>query len=127
MTQRSSETGEQADDRAARSGEGLTFEIRPWALGTVLVLHGELDLDSAAELRSAVDQALAGPAGVIVIDCAELEFCDSTGLNALLRAKARAAVEGSRIELARPRRLFLRMLELTGVTDAFPVRENVPG
>ncbi|MET8545309.1 STAS domain-containing protein [Kitasatospora sp. NPDC004799] len=123
MTQRPSKSGNPAVD----SAEGLTVEVRPWALGTVLVLLGELDLDSTADLRAAFDRALVEPASVVVVDCAGLEFCDSTGLNALLRAKARAAVDGSRIELARPRPLILRMLELTGATDAFPIRETVPG
>ncbi|MFF2543202.1 STAS domain-containing protein [Kitasatospora sp. NPDC058063] len=123
MTRRPSKCGGPAVDR----GDGLTVEIRPWALGTVLVLLGELDLDSSADLRAALNRTFAGPAGVVVVDCAGLEFCDSTGLNALLRAKARAAVDGSRIELARPRPLILRMLELTGATDAFPIRGTVPG
>ncbi|GAA3034039.1 STAS domain-containing protein [Kitasatospora sp. NPDC006786] len=123
MTRRPSKCGSPTVDRA----EGLTVEIRPWALGTVLVLLGELDLDSSADLRAALNRTFAEPAGVVVMDCAGLEFCDSTGLNALLRAKARAAVDGSRIELARPRPLILRMLELTGATDAFPIRETVPG
>ncbi|MFG2907622.1 STAS domain-containing protein [Kitasatospora sp. NPDC048286] len=123
MTQRRSKYGGPVVDRS----EGLTIEIRSWAQGTVLVLLGELDLDSAAELRAALDRAFAEPASVVVMDCAGLEFCDSTGLNALLRAKARAAVDDSRIELARPRPLILRMLELTGATDAFPIRETVPG
>ncbi|MFJ6378583.1 STAS domain-containing protein [Kitasatospora sp. NPDC092039] len=122
MAQRPSKSGEPAADRA----EGLTVEIRPWAGGTVLALLGDLDLDSIADLRAAVDRALTEPATVVVVDCAGLEFCDSTGLNALLRAKARAAVDGSRIELARPRPLILRMLELTGATDAFPIRDTVP-
>ncbi|MEU3573809.1 STAS domain-containing protein [Kitasatospora sp. NPDC036755] len=123
MTQRPSKSGRPAVARV----EGLTVETRPWALGTVLVPTGELDLDSAADLRAALDRSLAELATVVVVDCAGLEFCDSTGLNVLLRAKARAAVDGSRIELARPRPLILRMLELTGATDAFPIRDTVPG
>ncbi|MFF7992496.1 STAS domain-containing protein [Kitasatospora xanthocidica] len=110
-----------------RHQEGFTVKAGPWAEGTVLAPYGELDLDTVAELEAALDRALAVPATVVVIDCAWLEFCDSTGLNALLRARDRAAVEGSRIELARPRPLVLRMLELTGVTDAFPIRDTVPG
>ncbi|OEV32517.1 hypothetical protein HS99_0016825 [Kitasatospora aureofaciens] len=93
----------------------------------MIALYGELDLDSVAELNEVLRPALAEPATVIVIDCAGLEFCDSTGLNALLRAQARAVDDGSRIELARPRPLVLRMLELTGATDAFRVRDTVPG
>ncbi|MET9181090.1 STAS domain-containing protein [Kitasatospora aureofaciens] len=105
----------------------FTAQASPWAEGTVIALYGELDLDSVTELNEVLRPALAEPATVIVIDCAGLEFCDSTGLNALLRAQARAVDDGSRIELARPRPLVLRMLELTGATDAFRVRDTVPG
>ncbi|MFG2844133.1 STAS domain-containing protein [Kitasatospora sp. NPDC048296] len=105
----------------------FTVEVSPWAEGTVLALYGELDLDSVAGLRAVLGTALAVPATVVVVDCAGLEFCDSTGLNTLLHAQARAAADGSRIELARPRALVLRMLELTGATDAFPIRDAPPG
>ncbi|MER7756364.1 STAS domain-containing protein [Kitasatospora sp. NPDC097643] len=104
----------------------FAVHARPWARGTVLALSGELDLDSVDDLRTVLDEALATPATTVVLDCAELEFCDSTGLNAMLRAQARAAAAGSRIELARPRPLVLRMLELTGATDAFPIRHTTP-
>ncbi|GAA1384122.1 STAS domain-containing protein [Kitasatospora putterlickiae] len=105
---------------------GLTVRARPWARGTVLALHGELDLDSVAVLRQALDRALALPGTVVVIDCGDLAFCDSTGVSALLEAATRAAGFGSRIELARPRPLVRRVLELTGATDAFAVHESVP-
>ncbi|AUY53379.1 STAS domain-containing protein [Streptomyces sp. CB01881] len=105
---------------------GITIEARPWAEGTVLTLRGELDLDTVGSVEAALDAALAGPATVVVLDCGDLEFCDSTGLNAMLRARARAEAGGSRIELARPRPLVLRMLELTGATDAFRIRDGAP-
>ncbi|MBD0693951.1 hypothetical protein BG452_42935 [Streptomyces sp. CBMA123] len=105
----------------------LTAQASPWAGGTVIALYGELDLDSVAELNAVLAPALAEPATVVVIDCAGLEFCDSTGLYELFRAQVGAAAHGSRIELARPRPLVLRMLELTGATDAFRVRDTVPG
>ncbi|MFE6866622.1 STAS domain-containing protein [Kitasatospora sp. NPDC057692] len=105
---------------------GLTVHARPWARGSVLALHGELDLDSVAVLHRALDRALALPGTVVVIDCGDLAFCDSTGIGALLEAAVRAAGFGSRIELARPRPLVRRALELTGATDAFPVLDTVP-
>ncbi|MER6366357.1 STAS domain-containing protein [Kitasatospora sp. NPDC001527] len=111
-----------APDRPA----GLTARARPGARGTVLVLNGELDLDSVAVLRRALDGALAVPGTVVVIDCGELAFCDSTGVSALLEGAGRAAGSGSRIELARPRPLVRRVLELTGVIDAFAVHDTVP-
>ncbi|MFD8322437.1 STAS domain-containing protein [Kitasatospora purpeofusca] len=105
---------------------GLTTHARPWARGTVLILNGELDLDSVAVLREALDPALATPGTVVLIDCGDLAFCDSTGLSELLEAAIRAREHGSRIELARPRPIVRRVLEITGATDAFPVRDALP-
>lgn len=105
---------------------GFSAEVSPWAGGTLVSLFGELDLDTVPDLNDVLGSALGTPATVVVVDCAGLDFCDSTGLNALLRAQARAEAQGSRIELARPRPLVLRMLELTGVTEAFTLRDTLP-
>ncbi|MFE6746309.1 STAS domain-containing protein [Kitasatospora purpeofusca] len=105
---------------------GLTARARPWARGTVVTLHGELDLDSVAVLREALDRALATRGTVVLIDCGDLAFCDSTGLSELLDAAVRAREHASRIELARPRPIVRRVLELTGATDALHVRDGLP-
>ncbi|MFF0416179.1 STAS domain-containing protein [Kitasatospora sp. NPDC004745] len=105
---------------------GFTAVARPWERGTVLTLVGELDLDTAGALTVALDAVLAVPGTVVVLDCAGLEFCDSSGLNVMLRAHKRAVAGGGRVELARPRPMVLRMLELTGATHALPVRDSVP-
>ncbi|MFB6892116.1 STAS domain-containing protein [Kitasatospora sp. NPDC056327] len=105
---------------------GLTTRTRPWAGGTLLTLCGELDLDTVPVLRAALDPALAGPGGTVLIDCADLSFCDSTGLSALLEAAGRATACGGRLELVRPRPLVRRVLELTGATDAFRVLDDLP-
>lgn len=119
--------------RRPRSGDGtpggsddLVVDVRTAAGATVLTLRGELDIDTADLLHRALDAALAVPGTVVVIDCGDLAFCDSTGLSLLLRTRARAADAGSRIELARPRPMIRRMLELTGAADAFPIRDAVP-
>ncbi|MFJ3791589.1 STAS domain-containing protein [Kitasatospora sp. NPDC090091] len=113
------------EGRTAGPG-GLTVAARPWAGGTVLTLRGELDLDSVDLLHTALDSVLLTAGTTVVIDCGDLEFCDSTGLNAMLRGRAIADAGGSRIELARPRPLVLRMLELTGAADAFRIRDEPP-
>ncbi|MGW6919340.1 STAS domain-containing protein [Kitasatospora sp. NPDC054939] len=112
---------------AVTPGPGaLAVEARPWAGGTVLSPHGELDIDTVGVLRDALDAALLTPGTVVVVDCGGLEFCDSTGLNVLLHVRNRAEADGSRVELAAPRAMVLRMLELTGATDAFRIRETAP-
>ncbi|SDT82835.1 anti-sigma B factor antagonist [Streptomyces sp. TLI_053] len=105
---------------------GLTVRTRLSALGTVLSLHGELDLDTVAVLREALDRAPATPGTVLLVDCGDLAFCDSTGLSALLDAAVGARERKTRIELARLRPIVRRVLELTGAIDAFTLRESLP-
>ncbi|WP_311137543.1 STAS domain-containing protein [Streptomyces sp. I6] len=82
--------------------------------------HGELDHDTAEPLRSALGDAVAGGARRIVVDCAELRFCDSTGLNVLLRARLAAQGGDARVELAALRPQVARMLAVTGAAAVFP-------
>ncbi|MFJ3922588.1 STAS domain-containing protein [Streptomyces sp. NPDC090022] len=95
--------------------------------GTVLALAGELDHDTAAPLREALAAALdgAGEGNRLVVDCARLRFCDSTGLNVLLRARLRAEEAGSRVELSGLRQPVARMFHLTGAEGVFRVHADL--
>jgi anti-sigma B factor antagonist len=85
----------------------------------VLVLSGELDLASAPMLERELREAeAAGPARV-VIDLGGLAFMDSTGLQALLRARERANTNGHQLALRRAPHQVQRVFELTKTVDAF--------
>ncbi|MGW8351662.1 STAS domain-containing protein [Streptomyces wedmorensis] len=99
--------------------------VRPVA-GTdtvVLVLVGELDRDAVGRLWAAVEEC--PPAGRIVVDCSGLGFCDSSGLNALLRTRLRTREAGGLVELAGLRAPVDRMFEITGARGVFPVYGSV--
>ncbi|MET9436425.1 STAS domain-containing protein [Streptomyces sp. NPDC006551] len=109
----------------------------------VLTLRGELDHDTADTLRAALEEGngtaeATGPpvtgadppdrpvrAGRIVVDCSALTFCDSSGLNVLLRARLRALESGGSVELAGLRPPVARMFEITGAMSVFRVYEDV--
>ncbi|MFE7582475.1 STAS domain-containing protein [Streptomyces gardneri] len=103
----------------------FTVEVRPVpdADTDVLVLAGELDRDTVDPLRRAVEERIGS--GRIVVDCSALEFCDSSGLNALLRARLRAQEAGGRLELAGLRPPVDRMFEITGARVVFRVYGTV--
>jgi anti-anti-sigma factor len=90
----------------------------------VLALSGDLDHDTADELGQALDSA-AARTGRILVDCAELEFCDSSGLNMLLRARRAAKESGSELALiGRPGALG-RLLEITGMGEVFTTYQSL--
>ncbi|MFD5892283.1 STAS domain-containing protein [Streptomyces sp. NPDC060334] len=83
---------------------------------------GDLDLDAdRAALDAALRRAVADPDSptLITVDVSELVFCDSTGLNILLRAQLAALTHGRTIQLRSPNRQLLRLLHRTGAIALF--------
>ncbi|MFD7630599.1 STAS domain-containing protein [Streptomyces sp. NPDC059851] len=108
------------------SGEQFAVEVRRMDSAVVLLLFGELDHDTAEPLRAALDAALAAGGPVrLIIDCAGLAFCDSTGLNMLLRARLAAEEAGGSVELASLGRQVARMLRLTGADGVFTIHRDL--
>jgi anti-sigma B factor antagonist len=82
----------------------------------VLRVSGELDLSTAGRLCRAI-QSVAG-ARRLMIDLSELEFCDSTGLRALMNAVREIEVAGGKAAIAvTPGGPFARLLQLTGLGE----------
>ena len=87
---------------------------------TVVRLSGELDLASTPILERELGAVESTGAKRIVIDLAGVGFMDSTGLQALLRARERAtAAEGVQLALRRGPHQVQRVFELTKTVDAF--------
>lgn len=85
----------------------------------VLALSGELDLASAPMLERELREAEATGPRRLVIDLAGLAFMDSTGLQALLRARERANNNDHQLALRRAPHQVQRVFELTKTADAF--------
>lgn len=82
-----------------------------------LGLSGELDLATAELFGEHVVRALAGGATALVLDLAGVTFCDSTGVDALIKARAEAERRGARLTAENARGVTRRSLEITGVLD----------
>nr|WP_081539808.1 MULTISPECIES: STAS domain-containing protein [Kitasatospora] len=87
--------------------------------------EGELDHDSVGPLRDVLERAVADPPGRLVVDCGGLDFCDSTGLNLLLRAHGAARRAGVPLLLAAPGPVLGRILEITGADEVLDVHPTV--
>jgi anti-sigma B factor antagonist/stage II sporulation protein AA (anti-sigma F factor antagonist) len=90
-----------------------------------LSLDGELDLSTHADLAAALDKAIAtAETAEIMVDCARLRFCDSTGVHTLLMGHRRADAEGVTIRLIGVRGIVARVLTICGaltiLTDGQP-------
>ncbi|MGW7584716.1 STAS domain-containing protein [Kitasatospora sp. NPDC054768] len=76
---------------------------------------GEIDLDTAADLRRELSRALVDHRQV-VLDLSQVTFMDCSGLNVLLEARNQADRNGGHLALRGISRPVARLLELTGLT-----------
>jgi anti-anti-sigma factor len=93
---------------------------------TVIHLVGELDMSTVGTLREAVQTHLPEPGGRLVVDLAELTFCDSLGLGTLLVLSRTARARNTLLVLAGPSPYFLRMVEIAGVRAGLTIAPNDP-
>jgi anti-anti-sigma factor len=91
-------------------------------------LEGELDYDTVEDLYAVLQTVLARAADgtTLALDCARLEFCDSSGLAALLTAQRGAAMRGARLVLREPPTFLVSLLDVTGVRGLFFAAQAAP-
>jgi anti-anti-sigma factor len=105
-----------------------------WKTGTVVEIspHGEIDVDSAHEVREAVVEVLTQhrPARVEV-NLSAVAFIDSTGISAMVAGFQMAEVTGAKLVVTRPSPFVHRQLWVTGLLGLFgappPYEPGVPG
>ncbi|HMJ76339.1 MAG TPA: STAS domain-containing protein [Iamia sp.] len=100
----------------AQHGGGLRVEPVGDPTAGSLHLTGELDAASGEELLAAGRDAIALGATALSLELADLRFCDSAGLRALVLLSRE--VEGSLV-LVEPSPMLVRLLEVTGLSEAF--------
>jgi anti-sigma B factor antagonist len=90
---------------------------------TVIIARGEIDLSSCGRLRT---QLLASvEQGTTVLDLADVEFCDSSGLRVLVEAHHTSRARGSTFRLAAVSPAVAHVLELAGAADVFEMFPDV--
>ncbi|MFJ5997289.1 STAS domain-containing protein [Streptomyces sp. NPDC092370] len=102
----------------------LTVRQRATATGPVLYVTGDLDYDQAPELRGSLGRLSLAPGQCLVLDLAGLEFCDSSGITALLAARQHALAAGADVVLAAVPSNLLRVLTLVGLDQVFTLRPD---
>ena len=94
---------------------------------TLLTLSGEIDYETAQDLRTAVTSALAGRVDTLVINLAGVVFLDSTGIGTLVVAKRICHGMGVTVHLRQPSPFIVQLFSVLGVTDILGVRAAVGG
>ena len=85
-----------------------------------IIPHGEIDLETAPELRGAADAAFAADQpSLIRVDLRDVAFVDSVGISALVGAYHTARVRGARLTVTEPNEFVYKQLYISGVVGLF--------
>ncbi|MFF6959395.1 anti-sigma factor antagonist [Streptomyces sp. NPDC008317] len=102
----------------------LTITARATATGPVLEITGDLDYATAPELRRAVDGLAVAAGQLLVLDLAGLDFCDSSGISALLSVRSLAIEHGGAMTLAAVPANTARILGIIGLDQVFTIHPD---
>jgi anti-sigma B factor antagonist len=91
----------------------------------LVILRGNLDVDSATVLSTSLDQAFRDTPPCVVVDLSGIEFCDSTGLSEFVTGHNRAVAAGGWLRLAAPAPFLDELLETVGLTSRIGVYATV--
>jgi anti-sigma B factor antagonist len=80
----------------------------------VLRLRGEIDMSTAPLLKDRLEQA-RDQSKSVVLDLAELDFIDSSGLRLFIAARLGAQQDGWSVELINPGHNVRRLFEVSGL------------
>lgn len=103
----------------------LKITLRDAPTGPVLNVVGDLDYATADELRDRVTGLALRPHQRLIVDLAGLDFCDSSGLTALLVARNHAHAARADIVLTAVPANTLRILRIVGLDQVFTLQPDV--
>ena len=88
--------------------------------GTPLVrVSGEVDIQTSPDLQERLQTLLDAGSSSLVVDLGGVTFLDSTGLSVLIAALKRCQSVGGELRLVSLQPSVKRVLEITGLTEAF--------
>jgi anti-sigma B factor antagonist len=102
----------------------LEISVAAGESGPVLMLSGEADLTTAAELSDALTAQLASGTPHLTVDVSRLQFADSAVIRALVLTNRTLKARGGGLELVHPQPVVARALNLLGVDRVIEVRDG---
>lgn len=81
------------------------------------MISGEVDIATAELLDDELQSEVLATEGDVRVDSSGLDFIDSSGLHALVRAHQRLEPEGRRLVVQDPSDFVRRVIEINGLAD----------
>ena len=97
----------------------LEHQVAADGAATVRV-RGELDIATADQAYTYLRDVVDNQDGPVLMNLAELTFCEAAGLGVLARVAGHARRTGRSLRLTAARPALLRIMHITGMDEVFP-------
>jgi anti-anti-sigma factor len=105
----------------------MKFEVEKNATSAKLTLkERKLDSTIAAQLKGEFVLLCTPKLKTLIIDLAEVEFCDSSGLSALLIAERKMKEHGGTVRLLHVHKKVLSLLKISMLDRLFEIESSDP-
>ncbi len=95
----------------------LRVEIEESPQAWSVVVRGEVDISSAAQLEAVLDEVIDKGARLVVLELEHVDFLDSSGLRVILSAADELRDRDGSLVIGGASTAVLSVLEITGVID----------
>jgi anti-sigma B factor antagonist len=122
------ETGKLAESGPDQDvGERVEVTVSRTTAGNVpiVAVAGEVDVYSAPALKDKITELLESGEHTLIVDLAEVGFLDSTGLGALVEARAATSEAGGSLPLVCSQERILKLFTITGLDGIFAIHDSV--
>jgi anti-sigma B factor antagonist len=103
----------------------LDINVRKRSQVQVVQLRGPLRMGAAVDgLRQAMEEALSNGDTRLVLNLAEVNMIDSSGIGLLVKFMASAKQRGGNIKLVQPSKFAVQTLKLVGVLNLFEIFDD---
>ena len=89
-----------------------------------VVVRGEVDLATVVSLTEALDAAIRDSVGAFVLDLCDVTFLDSSGIGAVMRARALLGREDRSLTVICPPGPVRRVFAIAGVADLLALYDS---
>jgi anti-anti-sigma factor len=99
-------------------------EVRSDGGRSVVDLHGEIDGAAKDDLAAVYEQAVAGGATAILLNFADIEYINSTGIALIVGLLGRARAEGRTLAACGLSEHYREIFEITRLSDFMSIYED---
>lgn len=101
------------------------FPTRTTASGAIVIRpKGRLNMMTAPELRGQLHSLVESGSAQVVVDLADVEFIDSSGLGALISGLKAARQAGGDLRISAPNKQVVSVLELTNLNRVLRAHDS---